>query len=102
MQLMKWSLKWQTNLSSLFFQQANEMEVKPRVSPLHVRLLSFPAAAVGDAQKKSRYTLPETMDTIRNKIYLLHHELTEALFSQKNAETVSEEKVAGREKPSGG
>lgn len=35
------------------------------------------------------------MDTIRNKIYLLHHELTDALFHQNSAETNFEEQTAG-------
>ena len=35
------------------------------------------------------------MDIIRNKIYLLHHELTEALFSQNSAETNFEDQTAG-------
>ena len=36
------------------------------------------------------------MDTIRSKIYLLHHELTEALFHQSSAENKFEEQTTGR------
>ena len=36
------------------------------------------------------------MDTIRSKIYLLHHELTEALFHQSSAENNFEEQTTGR------
>ncbi len=38
------------------------------------------------------------MDTIRNKIYLLHHELSEALFKQNSAETSVDDATTGEDK----